>query len=277
MPNERGAPDAAHAAAWAVVTAVQLAMYVGLAGVIANAVVPTRLLRPVGFLRFLLPKRLRHAACIAYHATFGGALLVVTAALVYEAALAADAAPHVRTVGEWLCARDALSSVYGRPHLVRAQAALLVLLFVLQFAERFAHLVLVARPVALSLRVARAFGVGGIWVATASAAPLSVPLAVAIGVNIGLDHVAEAASMARLGPFAWWTDVVRAVFELLGGAALVISSGIVLECRAGRRAAGISAMVGFGHALPLCFAIVRASAAWMLIDSERLQRDAKDK
>ena len=269
------APDAAHAAAWGVVAAVQLALHVALVGVVAGAVVPSSALRPLGLVRWLLPEFWRRAACVAYHLTFGAALLVAsvwpaTEAAVGEQMRGDDTVPRL---DEWLCQRDAISHVYGNPGLVRAQGALLVLLFVLQFAERVAHAVVGVRPVPLGLRVARASGVGGLWWATASAAPLSIPLGCALGMNAALDHLAEACALARGADFAWYCDLARAVCEFFGGIGLVLASTVVLDCGAGRRASAISALVGFGHTLPLCFSILRWSAAQMFIDSERLQDD----
>jgi hypothetical protein len=269
------APDAAHAAAWGVVAAVQLALHVALVGVVAGAVVPHSALRPLGLVRWLLPEFWRRVACVGYHAGLGCVLLLASAWPSVEAVLAVraqgdDMAPQL---DEWLCQRDAISHVYGNPTLVRAQGSLLVILFLLQFAERVAHAVVGVRPVPLGLRVARAFGVGGLWWATASAAPLSIPLGCALAVNAALDHLAEACALARGPDFAWYCDLARAVCEFFGGIGLVLASTVVLDCGAGRRASAISALVGFGHTLPLCFSILRWSAAQMFIDSERLQDD----
>ena len=263
------APDAAHAAAWGIVAAVQIALHVALVGVVAGALVPNAALRPLRLFRCVLPTRVRRSACVLYHLVVGGALLVGG---ILPVTLAAALVDNRASASAWLCQRSAISSVYGHPRLVQAQAALLVLLFLLQFAERAAHAVLATRGVGVALRVARAFGVGGLWWATASAAPLSLPLGCALAVNAALDHLAEGVGLARGAAAAWYIDLVRAGCELFGGFGLIISSGTVLDCGAGRRAAAISTLVGFGHALPLCLNVARALASWMLVDSERLQR-----
>jgi hypothetical protein len=271
------APDAAHAAAWGVVAAVQIALHVALVGVVAGALVPNAALRPLRLVRCVLPTRVRRSACVLYHLAVGGALLVGGILPVTLAAALVDKRASAGVgVGAWLCQRSAISSVYGHPRLVQAQAALLVLLFLLQFAERAAHAVLATRRVGVALRVARAFGVGGLWWATASAAPLSLPLGCALAVNAALDHLAEGVGLARGAAAAWYIDLLRAGCELFGGFGLIICSGTVLDCGAGRRAAAISTLVGFGHALPLCLNVARALASRMLIDSERLQRLHQD-
>lgn len=270
------APDAAHAAAWSVVAAVQLALYVSLVGVVISALVPDAVLRPLRLVQVLVFRnaRVRRAACVVYHTALGVLLLGLSVVLAYEALVAARGMPGAASVSQWLCQRDALSSVYGRPKLVRAQAGLLVSLFVAQFAERVAYVVLGARRVSLALRVARAFSVSGLWVATASAVPLSVPLAVCTGVNVALDHLAEAAATARGADLAWYLDLSRAVLALSGGGGLIISAVTVIDCRAGRRTAAISIAIGFGHVVPLCLAIARALAVRMFVDAERLHGGA---
>lgn len=257
MQMPRAPSNESEAAAFAVVAVMRLASYLMGSGAFTMACVPDSGLALLKMIGMAAPEPIRPHLRSLFHVCAVAMLMGTTGTMTVHWALLVLHTPNVRGVEEFVCQNDPLGVLYGDPPLVQALSALVVLIFVSQFVDRVAALVIGATPMPWGARMARAASSAVLWLSVAYASPLAPFIALTIGVDLCLMHAVEAAAHLVDAQKASGVDVGRVAVSSVTGLLLMYTGALGRMCDQ-RRVAACAVLLGCAYCLPLAGEAFRA-------------------
>lgn len=259
MQLPRDPSNEGEAAAFAVVAVMRLASYMMISGAFSMACVPDKGLVLLSMIGMAAPESARPWLRVVFHVGAVAMLLGTAGTMLVHWMLLLIRTPALRGVEEFVCQADALSVVYGDPPLVQALSALVVLVFVSQFVDRAAALVIGAPAMTWAARMGRAGSSAVLWLAVSDASALAPFVALTIGVDLCIMHAVEVAAHLSAAHKASRMDVQRVAVSALAGLLLMYAGALARLCDQ-RRVAACSVLLGSAYCLPLAGDIVWACA-----------------
>lgn len=268
MQLPRDPSNEGEAAAFAVVAVMRLAGHLMSSGAFTMACVPDRGLILLTMVGMAAPERVRPHLRSIFHVGAVATLLGTVGTMLVHWMLLVLRTPQLRSVEQFVCQPDALGVVYGDPPLVQALSALVVLIFVAQFVDRAAALVIGASPMPWTTRIGRAASSAVLWLAVSDASALAPFVAFVLGVDLCFMHAVEAAAHVRGTQLTSRMDMYRVVASAATGITLMYAGALARQCGQ-RRVAACSVLLGCACCLPLACDIVRVCAAPALYGKTR--------